>query len=47
MAQSAKMSGEAFEDFYFNVFTMDYAAMAPALEPLKERMLEADRVHIT
>lgn len=47
MAQSARMSTEAFEDFYFDVCTADYAAMARAQEPLRERMLAADRVKIT
>ena len=30
MAQAANMSTEAFEDFYFNVCTMDYAKMGRA-----------------
>ena len=46
MAQSANMSTEAFEDFYFDVCTMDYARMARAVLPLKRRMEEADQVHI-
>lgn len=46
MAQSARMSTEAFEDFYFDVCTADYAQMACDLEPLKKRMEEADRVRI-
>ncbi|MCA1597079.1 MAG: aminopeptidase, partial [Chloroflexi bacterium] len=47
MAQQASMSTEAFEDFYFNVCTLDYAAMARACEPLVERMTRADQVRIT
>jgi aminopeptidase len=47
MAQEAQMSTEAFEDFYFDVCTMDYARMQKACEPLQERMEKADRVHIT
>lgn len=47
MAQSARMSTEAFEDFYFDVCTADYALMAKRQEPLKARMLAADQVHIT
>lgn len=47
MAQAARMSTEAFEDFFFDVCTADYAAMARAQEPLRERMLAADRVRIT
>lgn len=46
MAQSARMSTEAFEDFYFDVCTADYALMAKRQEPLKARMLAADQVHI-
>lgn len=46
MAQSANMSTEAFEDFYFDVCTMDYARMAKAVLPLKHRMEKADRVRI-
>ncbi|MEL6822823.1 MAG: aminopeptidase [Calditrichota bacterium] len=46
-AQQAGMSTEAFEDFFFDVCTMDYARMAKAEEPLKERMEKADRVRIT
>ena len=47
MAQAAEMSSEAFEDFYFNVCTADYAQMAKDQEPLKARMEAADRVRIT
>lgn len=46
MAQSANMSTEAFEDFYFDVCTMDYERMAKAVLPLKKRMEQADRVRI-
>ena len=46
MAQSADMSTEAFEDFYFNVCTMDYAKMSKAMQPLRERMEATDRVQI-
>jgi len=46
MAQSAHMSTEAFEDFYFDVCTADYAQMARDEEPLRERMLATDRVEI-
>ncbi|NOX56825.1 MAG: aminopeptidase [Planctomycetes bacterium] len=47
MAQSAQMSTEAFEDFFFDVCTADYAQMARNQEPLKRRMEQADRVRIT
>ena len=46
MAQSANMSTEAFEDFYFDVCTMDYAKMAKAMTPLEDRMKAADSVHL-
>lgn len=46
MAQAANMSTEAFEDFYFNVCTMDYRKMAKAMAPLEKRMKNADKVHI-
>src|SRR6187551_3090495 len=45
-AQAANMSTAAFEDFYFDVCTADYAAMQKAQEPLAGRMLKADRVRI-
>jgi aminopeptidase len=46
MAQAAGMSTEAFEDFYFNVCTMNYPRMTRAMLPLEKRMKKADRVHI-
>ncbi len=46
MAQQAEMSTEAFEDFYFRVCTVDYAAMAEAMRPLEDRMRAARDVHI-
>jgi aminopeptidase len=45
-AQAANMSTPAFEDFYFDVCTADYAAMRKAQEPLADRMRKADRVRI-
>jgi aminopeptidase len=45
-AQAANMSTPAFEDFYFDVCTADYAAMAEAQKPLVRRMEAADRVRI-
>lgn len=47
MAQLAGSSTEAFEDFYFNVCNLDYSRMAAAMDPLKKRMEETDRVRIT
>ena len=46
MAQSANMSTEAFEKFYFDVCTMDYAKMARAVKPLEKRMRKADKVRL-
>ena len=46
MAQQAKMSTEAFEDYYFDVCTLDYSRMAHAMAPLKSLMEETDEVHI-
>lgn len=46
MAQLAGLSTEAFEDFYFQVCTMDYKKMARAMQPLKARMEATDRVRI-
>ena len=46
MAQAASMSTEAFEDFYFDVCTMDYRKMARAMVPLAKRMKQADRVQL-
>ena len=46
MAQLANLSTEAFERFYFDVCTLDYARMARAMEPLVERMRRTDRVHL-
>ena len=46
MAQGANMSTEAFENFYFDVCTMDYPKMAKAMIPLQKRMKKADKVHI-
>lgn len=46
MAQGANMSTEAFENFYFDVCTMDYGKMSKAMRPLTRRMQKADRVHL-
>jgi aminopeptidase len=47
MAQLAGMSHRAFEDFFYRVCTLDYARMATAMEPLKQRMERTDRVRLT
>jgi len=46
MAQSASMSTEAFEDFYFDVCNLDYAKMDRAMDPLHELMSRTDEVRI-
>ncbi|MGE5630214.1 MAG: aminopeptidase [Caulobacteraceae bacterium] len=46
MAQMANMSTEQFEDFYFNVCTLDYAKMSKAMDPLAELMYKTDKVRI-
>jgi aminopeptidase len=45
-AQQARMSTAAFEDFYFEVCTIDYKALEKAMRPLVERMGRADAVRI-
>jgi aminopeptidase len=46
-AQAARMSCEAFEDYYFAACTADYATMERNQQPLKARMERADQVRIT
>jgi aminopeptidase len=46
MAQLASMSTEAFENFYFDVCTMDYGKMSKAMDALKELMDRTDQVHL-
>lgn len=46
MAQLAKMSTPVFEQFYFDVCTLDYGKMARAVEPLKDLMDRTDQVHL-
>jgi len=46
MAQMAEMSTEAFEDFYFNVCTLDYVKMSRAMLPLKKLMERTDVVRL-
>ncbi|HLO01714.1 MAG TPA: aminopeptidase [Symbiobacteriaceae bacterium] len=46
MAQLANTSTEAFEDFYFEVCTLDYAKMDRNMEALKQRMERTDKVRI-
>ncbi|MCL2587439.1 MAG: aminopeptidase [Firmicutes bacterium] len=46
MAQLAKTSQEAFEDFYFDVCNLDYGKMERAMQPLKELIEKTDQVRI-
>lgn len=46
MAQLAGMSTEAFEDFYFDVCTLDYEKLQPGMKALKTLMERTDRVQI-
>ena len=47
MAQLANMSTSAFEDFFYEVCSVDYRRMADAIAPLAERMRRTDRVRLT
>ena len=42
MAQAAGMSMAGFEDFFYDVCTMDYSRMDQAMNPLKELMEKTD-----
>src|SRR5438067_3294245 len=46
MAQLAGMSTEAFEDFYFEVCTLDYRKLQAGMKALKRLMQKTDRVEI-
>ena len=46
MAQLASMSTEAFENFYFDVCTLDYRKLQPGMKALKALMDKTDRVEI-
>ena len=46
MAQLAGMSTEAFEDFFFEVCTLDYRKLQPGMKALKRLMEQTDRVQI-
>lgn len=47
MAQSAGMSTEGFEEFYFRACCFDYARMELAVRPLQRRMEQARRIRLT
>lgn len=46
MSQLSEMSTEQFEDFYFDVCTLDYAKMSKAMDPLVELMNKTDKVRL-
>ena len=46
MAQLAGTSTEAFEDFYFDVCTLDYRRLQPGMKALKSLLERTDRVEI-
>lgn len=46
MSQLANMSTEAFEDYYFDVCTLDYRKMDEAMTPLVQLMNATDKVRI-
>ena len=47
MAQLSNMSTEAFENFYYRVCLLDYAALIPGMKALEKLMDETKDVHIT
>ena len=46
MAQLAGMSTEAFEDFYFDVCTLDYRKLQPGMKALQRLMEKTNRVQV-
>src|SRR5919201_5977003 len=46
MAQLANMSTAAFEDFYFEVCTLDYQKLLPGMRALQALFRRTDRVEI-
>ncbi len=47
MAQAARMSTEAFEDYFYSVCNLDYRKMGEAMKSLKALMERTDKVRIT
>ena len=47
MAQMSNMNIDDFENFYFNVCTLDYEKMSNAMDNLVKLMNNTDKVHIT
>ncbi|MDR3596410.1 aminopeptidase [Clostridium sp.] len=46
MSQSANMSTDAFEEFYYNVCNLDYSKMSMAMDSLVELMNNTDKVRL-
>lgn len=46
LAQLAQMSSDVFEDFFFDVCTLDYSKMEKAMQPLKQLMEKTDKVRL-
>jgi aminopeptidase len=46
MAQQAKMSTEAFEEYYFKVCNLDYRRMSKAMDPLVALMEKTNKVRL-
>ena len=46
MAQLASKSQEVFEEFFFNVCTLDYNKMSKAMDPLVDLMQRTDKVRL-
>ena len=46
MAQATRMSEEAFENFYFDVCTLDYGKMSKAMDALVELEKKTDKVRL-
>lgn len=46
LAQMAQMSTEVFEDFFFDVCTLDYSKMDKAMQQLKTLMEKTDKVRL-
>ncbi len=46
MAQNAAMSEAAFEDYFFDVCTMDYAKMSKGMDPLVKLLERTDKVRV-
>ena len=45
-AQSCRMSSEKFDEFFFNICTLDYESLDKKMNPLKQLMEKTDKVRI-